>query len=47
MKTRTKTWEGNAVGIGERGKGEGKMGQAGVDAEGWERRWRLFGTVIM
>lgn len=37
--------------IGKVGTGEkretGLAGQAGVDAVGWERRWRLFGTVVM
>jgi len=40
---KTKTGGGSAMGLEEKGI----IGQAAVDAEGWERRWRLFGTVIM
>lgn len=45
VKSKTKTGGVDALDLGERGKG--LTGQAAVDAEGWERRWRLFGTVIM
>lgn len=40
---KSKNGKGVAVGLGEKAE----AGQAAVDAVGWERRWRLFGTVVM